>query len=90
MIASNSRASLTPEIEKSGITAKASRVKSSTTHKMRNRRPPDKLSDTKSKLQRSLGFVGITIGRRDPSARFRPFLRRTASFSSAYIRYSFL
>ncbi|CAN1504686.1 DltE Short-chain dehydrogenases of various substrate specificities [Caulobacteraceae bacterium] len=83
MIASNSRASLTPEIEKSGINANASRVKSSTTHRIRKRRPPDRLSETKSKLHRSFGLVGRTMGRRDPRARLRPFRRRTASFSSA-------
>lgn len=49
---SNSRATRRPEIEVSAINLTHSRVKSSTTAKMRNRRSQAKASDTKSSDQR--------------------------------------
>ena len=54
MTASSSRATRAPDSEVSADSARHSRVKSSTMHKMRKRRPSAKASDTKSRLQRSL------------------------------------
>src|ERR1700731_5120697 len=50
--------------------------------RMRKRRPSVSWSETKSRLQRSLGANGIIIGALVPIARLRPPRRRTASFSS--------
>ena len=50
----SSRATRRPEIEVSGIAARHSRVTSSTTFRMRNRRPPANWSWTKSRDQRAL------------------------------------
>ena len=79
---SSSPATRTPDSEKSGTMAKASREKSSTMHKARNFRPSARLSETKSRLQRSPGRLGTTVGFLVPKARLRPRLRRTASPSS--------
>ena len=57
-------------------------VQSSTTARMRNRRPSVSWSETKSRLQRWLGACGVSIGRRVPMARLRPPRRRTVSRSS--------
>lgn len=62
MIASSSRATRPPESEVSATKPKHSRVQSSTTARLRNRRPSVKLFDTKSRLQRSLGRDGTTSG----------------------------
>src|SRR5215475_9476632 len=51
--ASSSRATLAPDSDVSGINARLSRVKSSTTARMRKRRPSVKQSETKSSDQRS-------------------------------------
>ena len=60
--ASSSRATRTPDSEVSGISARLSRVKSSTMARMRKRRPLLKQSDTKSSDQRSLGPLGSASG----------------------------
>jgi len=52
--------------------AKAFPVKSSTTVRMRKRRPPTGVSVTKSSDQRRFRSCGIAIGARVPSARLRP------------------
>ena len=82
MIASSSLTTRAPEIEVSGISARHSRVQSSTTVITRKRRPPVIWSCTKSIDQRAFGTSGTAIGARLPNARFRPPLRRTWSFSS--------
>ena len=48
----------------------------------RNRRPSVNWLETKSRLQRSLGRSGTSMGARVPMARLRPPRRRTESFSS--------
>jgi hypothetical protein len=80
--ASNSRASRLPLIEVSTTRASASRVKSSTMARIRNRRRHDKASDTKSRLQRWFGPSGSVMGACVPVARLRLRRRRTASPSS--------
>ena len=52
---SSSRATRAPDSDVSGISARLSRVKSSTIARMRKRRPSVKLSDTKSRDYRSVG-----------------------------------
>ena len=80
--ASSSRATHAPGRDVSGTSAKLSRVKSSTTARMRKRRPSVKQSETKSSDQRSLGPLGRSSGARTPVARLRMLRRRTCSFSS--------
>jgi hypothetical protein len=58
----NSRATRKPESEVSATSARHSRVQSSTIARMRKRRPSVNWSETKSRLQRSLGASGIIIG----------------------------
>lgn len=77
------------ERDVSAIKATFSRVKSSTTVRMRNRLPSVNASETKSRLQRWFAASGTPIGLRVPKARFRPPLRRTCNFSSAYMRHGF-
>ena len=89
IMTSNSRATRTPDREVSATSPRHSRVKSSTTARTRNRRPSVNASLTKSRLQRSFGRSGRTIGRRVPKARLRPPRRRTCSLSSRYSRRSF-
>lgn len=79
MIVVSSRATMAPEIDVSATSAKHPRLKSSTTQRIRNRRPQMKLSETKSSDQRWFSPCGIVIGARVPSARLRPPRRRTAS-----------
>ena len=55
---------------------------SSTMHRMRKRRPQDRLSATKSRLQLWLGPFGRAMGARVRVARLRPRRRRTARPSS--------
>ena len=86
----SSRATLTPDSDVSATSVRHSRVKSSTTVRMRNRRPQAGLSDTKSRLQRWFGPSGSVIGALVPSARLRPPRRRTFNPSSRYSRSSFL
>lgn len=69
---SSSRATRPPEIDVSAMSRTHSRVKSSTTAKMRNLRPQVMASDTKSRLQRWLTPCGNSSGRRVPSALLRP------------------
>ena len=54
--------------------------------KIRCLRPKVMASDTKSRLQRWLIPCGQASGRRVPSARLRPLLRRTCNRSSRYNR----
>jgi len=56
--------------------ARHSRLKSSITFRIRNRRPQDRLSETKSRLHRWFGPCGIAIGDLVPKARFLPPLAR--------------
>jgi transposase InsO family protein len=56
--------------------ARHSRLKSSTTHRMRKRRPSLSVSDTKSSDQRWLIARGNSIGARVPNARLRRLRRR--------------
>ena len=79
---SSSRATRVPESEVSATSAKHSRVQSSTTVRMRKRRPQVSWSDTKSSDHRSFGIIGASIGALVPIARLRPPRRRTVSFSS--------
>ena len=74
----------------SATSAKHSRLKSSTTHRIRNRRPSASVSDAKSSDQRWFGPSGTAIGARVPMARLRPPRRRTCRRSSRYSRRSFL
>jgi hypothetical protein len=74
---SSSRATQCPDSDVSATRTKFSRLKSSTTAKMRNLRPSVSASDTKSELQRWFGPSGSTIGFLVPKARFLPPLRRT-------------
>src|SRR5712664_2416389 len=69
---SSSRATRAPESEVSATNARHSRVQSSTTVRMRKRRPSVSWSETKSSDQRSLGAIGTSIGARVPIARLRP------------------
>jgi len=73
----SSHATRPPEIEVSATRPRHSRVKSSTTARIRNRRPSVKLSLTKSKDQRGFGPCGNTSSALMPSARLRPLQRRT-------------
>jgi len=82
MMSSSSRATRRPEIDVSAINARHSRVQSSTTARMRKRRPSVSWSETKSRLQRWSAATGVTIGRLVPIARLRPPRRRTISRSS--------
>ena len=82
MTAVSSRVTRSPESDVSATSARHSRLKSSTMASTRNRRPSVKASETKSRLQRSLGRSGTSIGLRVPSARFRPPRFLTCSFSS--------
>jgi hypothetical protein len=79
-----------PDSDVSATRPRHSRVQSSTTHSIRNRRPSDRLSDTKSSDHRWFGPSGTAIGARVPKARLRPPRRRTCKRSSAYNRRSFL
>lgn len=71
-----SRATRCREIDVSGSAARQSRVASSTTFRMRNRRPQASRSWTKSSDQRALGRASTGIGARVPMAlrRARPAL----------------
>jgi hypothetical protein len=80
--ASSSRTTRRPPIEVSTTKASASRMKSSTVARTRNRRPQDSTSATKSSDQRWFGPCGMVIGARVPVARLRPRRRRTVSSSS--------
>jgi 6-phosphogluconate dehydrogenase (decarboxylating) len=86
MILSNSATSRRPVIDVSGTVARLSFVKSSTTVRMRNRRPVVSWSATKSSDQRWFGPCGNASGARTPMARRRPRRRCTCSFSSPYSR----
>ncbi len=70
------------EIEVSGITARHSRVTSSTMFKMRKRRPRANWSWTKSSDRRALTLASTRIGVRVPTARRRALRLRTVSPSS--------
>lgn len=78
----SSRATRRPEIEVSGIAARHSRVTSSTTLRMRKRRPQANWSWTKSSDQRAFGLASTRIGARVPTARRRDRHLRTVSPSS--------
>jgi len=78
----SSRTTRLPDRDVSATRARHSRLKSSTIARTRNRRPSVKASETKSRLQRSLGRSGTAIGFLVPSARLRPPLRRTCRPSS--------
>ncbi len=82
VIASSSRATRWPDSDVSATSARQARLKSSMTHRMRNRRPSDNVSETKSSDQRWLAACGNINGARIPSARLRPPRRRTCSRSS--------
>src|SRR5262249_22005418 len=90
MIAFSSRATRLPDSDVSATRPRHSRLKSSTTTRMRNRRRSVSVSEAKSSDQRWFGPCGSVIGARVPRARFRPPRRRTCSRSSAYSRRSFL
>jgi hypothetical protein len=64
---SSSRATRAPDSDVSATSARHSRVKSSTTQSIQNRRPQANASLTKSRLQRWLGPCGIVIGALVPS-----------------------
>lgn len=66
MIAVSSRVTRRPEGDVSATSAKHLRLKSSTMASTRNRRPSMKASDTKCRLQRSLGLSGTSICLRVP------------------------
>jgi transposase len=68
--------------DESASRVRHSRVQSSTTVRMRKRRPQVSWSDTKSSDQRSFGRIGIVMGARVPMARLRPPRRRTLRRSS--------
>jgi hypothetical protein len=79
MIASSYRPIFAPDSDVSATSARHSGVKSSTTHKIRNRRPQLYASDTKSSDQRWFGPCGSTIGAQCPfpaakAAHLEPFL----------------
>src|SRR4051812_16569768 len=76
---SSSLATRMPERDVSTTSARHSRVQSSTTARMRKRRPSVNWSDTKSSDQRWSGRSGTSIGALVPNARLRPPRRRTAS-----------
>ncbi|QRG06810.1 helix-turn-helix domain containing protein [Xanthobacter dioxanivorans] len=78
----STRATRRPETEVSGIAARHSRVTSSTTLRIRNRRPQASWSCTKSKDQRALALASTRIGARAPTARRRPRRLRTLRPSS--------
>src|SRR6201990_3475619 len=78
----SSRATRRPEIEVSGIAAKHSRVTSSTTFRMRNRRPQASWSWTKSTDQRAFGLDSTRMGPPAPAARLRARRLRTVRPSS--------
>lgn len=78
----SSRATRAPEIDVSAMLAKHSRVTSSTTLKMRKRRPLLIWSCTKSTDQRALARASIRIGARVPAARRRARRLRTLKPSS--------
>jgi len=88
--ASSSRPTREPDNDVSAINAMHSRVKSSTTARMRNLRLSVNVSLTKSRDQRWFGPCGNVSGALVPSALLRPPRRRTCSRSSAYNRLSFL
>ena len=81
-IRSNARATRMPEIDVSTAVARHSRLKSSITQRIRNRRPSARASDTKSSDQRWLGPWGIVIGALVPIARWRPPRLRKVNPSS--------
>ena len=72
MTASSSRATRTPDSEVSATSVRHSRVKSSTTASIRNRRLSANASDRKSSDQRWFGPCGKAIGALVPKARLRP------------------
>ena len=74
MMASSSRATRLPDSEVSATRPRHSRVKSSTTVRMRNRRPSVSASLTKSSDQRWFGPCSSAAGARVPSACLRPLL----------------
>ena len=74
---SSSRATLDPDNEVSATSAMHSRVKSSTTARMRKRRLSDRVSLTKSSDQRWFGPCGNVRGALVPIALLRPPRRRT-------------
>ena len=65
---SSSRATRTPDSDVSTTRARHSRLKSSTTARMRNRLPSANASAKKSSDQRWLRFQGSSSGARVPSA----------------------
>jgi hypothetical protein len=77
MRASSSRATLRPGSDVSATRQRHSRVKSSTTARMRKRRPSLNASPRKSSDQRWFGPCGMVSGVLVPSARLRPPRRRT-------------
>ena len=80
----SSRATREPDNEVSTTSGKHSRVKSSTTARMRMRMPLISVSLTKSRLRRWLGPCGNAIGARVPMAHLRPRRRLTRRLSSRY------
>src|SRR5665213_3105610 len=90
MTASSSRPTRAPDKDVSATSVRHSRVKSSTTARMRNRRLSISVSLTKSSDQRWFGPCGNTRGALVPNALLRPPRRRTWSRSSRYNRLSFL
>jgi len=83
---SSSRTTRTPPSEVSTTVARHSRLESSTTHRMRKRRPSLSASANKSSDHRWLIASGSVIGALVPSARLRPPRRPTINFSSRYSR----
>src|SRR3954468_1212008 len=81
-IRSSSRATRRPVSEVSTTRVRHSRVKSSTSVRMRKRRPLTSVSATKSSDQRKLRSWGTAIGARVPRARLRLPRLRTISLSS--------
>src|SRR5690242_8630909 len=71
-----------PDRDVSATSPRHSRVKSSTTARMRKRRPSLSWSCRKSSDQRWLGPCGTVSGALVPSARLRPPRRRTCNRSS--------
>ena len=89
MILSSFRATRLPANEVSATSPRHSRLKSSTTQRMRKRRPSIDASETKTSDQRWFGPSGISIGARVPKAGLRPLRHLTASPYSRYSHNSF-
>jgi hypothetical protein len=82
MMVLSSLATLAPEIDVSATSARHSLLKSSTTHRMRNRLPQMTLSETKSSDQRWGSALRDRHRRTRAQRPLRPLRRRTRKPSS--------